>query len=312
MDALTHTPILSRLRAMAADIKLSHSIFALPFALLGGVMAAWHPDPPMPGSTGGRLCLIVLAMICARTSAMLANRLLDQEIDARNPRTRSRALPSGRIRRSDAVGAWMVSSAGFVLIAAAFGIWFDNWWPARLSVPVLLWLSAYGLLKRWTSLCHLYLGVSLAMSPPAAALAMYPEALTQPSIWLLAMMVIGWVAGFDIIYALQDRETDRDQGLYSMPARLGTARALLISRLLHGASAVALIGVWQLDDRLGSIFGTAVLATVALLIAEQVSVHRWGTTRMALTFFTMNGIVSCLIGAAGITDLVRAGLSQAG
>ena len=191
MSTVRPAPVLLRLRVIAEDIKIAHSIFALPFALLGAAIAAVDHRTGFSAAEITGLCtLIILAMVTARTSAMLANRLLDHHIDARNPRTRGRALPSHRITRADARRAWLASSLGFVAIACAFGVLYANWWPAILSVPVLMWLSAYGLLKRWTALCHVYLGLSLAMSPLAATIAVHPDSLTSPAIWLLCALVI--------------------------------------------------------------------------------------------------------------------------
>lgn len=299
-------------RVVAGDIKLAHSVFALPFALLAAVMAA----APGVGKDAvaidaARLAmltgLIVVAMVTARTAAMLANRILDRTIDAGNPRTVGRAIPSGRLSATSAIAWFAAASAGFVLSAAGFGLVAGNWWPLILALPVLAWICAYGLFKRFTSLCHLWLGASLAISPPAAALAIDPAALaSQPAIWLLAGMVLTWVAGFDVIYALQDVETDRRDGLFSMPSRLGSARALAVSRGLHLMSLAALVAAAWIDPRFGLAFGIGVAAVAALLIVEHATVHRWGTTRISLTFFTLNGVISCLLGTLGIVDVLLA------
>ena len=162
---------------------------------------------------GGQLVLVVLAMVAARTFAMLANRLLDREIDGRNPRTAGRAIPSGRLTIRATAGALATCLVVFVGVCVGFGVLYGNWWPAALALPVLAWIGVYPLFKRFTALCHVYLGSSLALSPLAAALAVEPSALaTQPALWLLSVMVLGWVAGFDIIYALQDVEVDRGGG----------------------------------------------------------------------------------------------------
>lgn len=192
-----------------------------------------------------------------------------------------------------------------MLICAGFGWLYGNWWPAYLSVPVLIWISSYALLKRFTALCHLYLGSSLAISPLAAAIAVDPHALAdQPALWLISAMVLCWVAGFDVIYALQDVEVDRAQGLHSMPSRLGVPGAMWMSRLLHAASAACLFAAWLIDPRFGILFGIAVLLVIALLLYEHLTVARWGTTKIALAFFTLNGIISCALGALGIADVV--------
>ncbi len=305
-SAAPSTSPLRAVREIAADIKLHHSVFAMPFAVLGAFMAA----APVGGDGidwprfGGILGLIVLAMVFARTVAMLANRLLDREIDARNPRTAGRALPGGRLSPATVRTAFVMSATGFGLVCLAFGFLYDNWWPAWLGAPVLAWLAAYPYLKRFTALCHLYLGASLAMSPPAAAIAVAPQALGQPALWLLAVMVLCWVAGFDIIYALQDVAVDRGQGYFSLPARLGEPRALAISRALHAIAVACLVTAVLVDERLDILFGLGTAIVAALLVYEQLTVARWGTTRMALAFFTVNGIIGCVLGALGVIDVL--------
>ncbi len=305
-SSLASTSPLLTARLIAADIKLHHSVFALPFAVLAAFLAAAPAGRVIDWSRfGGQLGLVVLAMIFARTVAMLANRLLDREIDARNPRTAGRALPSGRLTVPAAAAAFGGSAVCFLGVCVAFGVVYGNWWPAGLGVPVVLWLSLYPLLKRFTSLAHLYLGASLAISPLAAALAVDPPALVgQPVLWLLAVMVLCWVAGFDIIYALQDVEVDRDQRLKSLPARLGVRSAMMVSRLLHGVAAAALIAAAVVDPRMGLLFAVGTGMVIGLLVLEHATVSRWGRSRIALSFFTLNGIVSCLLGLFGVADVV--------
>ncbi|MHC4910293.1 MAG: 4-hydroxybenzoate octaprenyltransferase, partial [Planctomycetota bacterium] len=271
--------------AIAADIKIAHSVFALPFAILAAFMAAAPVGARIDWPRlGGQLGLVVLAMIFARTAAMAANRVLDREIDRHNPRTAGRAIPSGRISPRAMIAALVAGSLGFILVCAAFGIVYGNWWPTALALPVLAWITAYALVKRYSALCHLYLGSSLALSPIAAALAVDPAALEhQPAVWLLGGMVVGWVAGFDVIYALQDLEVDRAQGLRSIPARFGGAGAIAISRVLHGIAIACLVAAARIDVRLGVLFAIGVAVVAALLVGEQATVRRWGTTRMAIT-----------------------------
>ena len=296
------------IRTIAEDIKIAHSIFALPFAVLGAFMAA--ATVARPGSIEwsgfvGPLILVVLAMILARTAAMLSNRILDARIDAGNPRTAGRAIPSGRLPMATARLALAATSAGFLVICALFGVFDGNWWPAILGVPVLAWICAYGLFKRFTWLCHVWLGASLGLSPVAAAIAVEPSALAAAPIWLLAGMVVCWVAGFDVIYALQDVEVDRRDGLFSIPARFGTEGGLFISRLLHVGAVVLLALTWKTEPGFGSLFLGAVVLVGVLLVIEHATVRSWGTTRMALTFVTLNGVVSLVVGLAGVIDLVN-------
>jgi len=297
--------LIDTLRIVAADIKIAHSVFALPFALLASFMAAAPAGEAIEWTRfGGQLVLIVLAMVFARTVAMLANRLIDRGLDAENPRTRGRALPSGRLSTTRALGVLIGFALLFFAVCLAFGVLYDNWWPAALSAPVLAWIGAYGWLKRFTALCHLYLGSSLAISPVAAALAIDPASLAQPAIWLLAGMVLCWVAGFDVIYALQDVAVDRAPRLHSIPARLGERRGLWVSRGLHATAVACLTAALLNDLRLGPLFGIGVLLVAGLLVYEHATVARWGTTRIALAFFTLNGVISCVLGVLGIADVV--------
>jgi 4-hydroxybenzoate polyprenyltransferase len=298
------------IRLIAADIKLAHSVFAMPFALLAAFMAAFpRTSAPDWRQFAGQLLLIVVAMVFARTVAMLANRFLDREIDQRNPRTVNRAIPSGRLPASRAVSAILACAAGFLLVCAVFGIVYENWWPLILGPFVLIWISSYALLKRFTALCHLYLGSSLAMSPIAAAIAINPDsiwpayAVFQAAIWLLSGMVLCWVAGFDVIYALQDVDIDRRDGLHSIPAKFGVNGALWISRVLHACALACLVECWRIDDRFAIAFGIGVMIVAALLTYEHLTVSRWGTTKIALAFFTLNGIISCVLGILGIIDI---------
>ena len=303
VDASRHLPPL----AMLGDIKIAHSVFALPFALLGAVMAARGVPEHM---VGGRdfawaMVLVVIAMVAARTAAMLSNRILDRHIDARNQRTATRPLAAGDISLRAYLLGLYGSLAVFFGCCLVFVLLLDNPWPLLLSVPVIGWICAYALFKRFTYWCHLWLGASLALSVPAAAIAVNPEAVVQlPALWVLAAMVLCWVAGFDVIYALQDVDTDIAEGLHSMPSKLGVERALWCSRMLHMFAIGLLFQAWWLMPALGWLFFLAACVAGVLLLVEHRTVRAWGTTKMALTFFTLNGIVSCVIGAAGIWDLV--------
>ena len=301
-----HAPLvpLHQIRTIAADIKIAHSVFALPFAVLAAFMAASFRDGEIRwGTFGGQLILILVAMVLARTAAMIANRLLDARFDAENPRTAGRAIPAGNLSPPQARIAWTVTALAFMICCGLFGVLYDNWWPSFLGLPVLGWISLYGLSKRFTQFCHLWLGSSLAMSPIAAAIAVDPASLESPGIWCLSAMVLFWVAGFDVIYALQDVEIDKQQGLHSMPSRLGVARSLVAARVMHVIAVLCLLGVAMSVPSLGRLMFVVSGAVAALLVFEHLTVSRWGTSRMALTFFTINGLVSCLIGIAGVVDL---------
>lgn len=295
-------------RAILGDIKIAHSVFALPFALLAATMAA---RPGIEGleirgtTLGWAIGLIVAAMVAARTAAMLTNRIFDRHIDARNPRTARRPLAAGAVPLRVYVQGLVCSVLIFEIACLLFWTVNDNPWPLILSLPVLAWICAYGLFKRFTMWCHLWLGASLALSAPAAAVAMNPAALTHlPALWLIAGMVLCWVAGFDVIYALQDIDVDVAERLHSMPSRLGLDHALWCSRILHTTAIGLLLWAWAIDPAFGGLFLGAVILAAVVLVFEHLTVRRWGTTRMALTFFTLNGIVSCVLGAAGIADVL--------
>ncbi|HLO39970.1 MAG TPA: UbiA-like polyprenyltransferase [Phycisphaerales bacterium] len=293
---------IAAIRMAAMDIKLSHTVFALPFAVLGAFLAR---DPQTPWSRFGvQLLLILVCMVFGRTWAMLVNRIADQHIDASNPRTARRAFAAGKLSNTFGAAALGVCALGFV--AGASGFWFhtQNPWPLILSLPVLAYLGGYSFTKRFTWLCHLYLGVALSISPVAAALAINPSSLSAtPAIWWLMAMIAPWVAGFDIIYALQDVEIDRAAGLWSVPSRLGVTRAIWISRLLHIAAFASLAAGLRSEPRFGPLFGAAVALVGLLLITEHAVLARRGKAGLEMAFFTLNGIVSCVLGIAGCTDL---------
>ncbi len=291
--------------ALALDIKISHSVFALPFAVLAAFLA--QPLPRQWGRFGTQLGLVILCMILARTAAMIANRILDRDIDAANPRTHKRAIASGRVALRDAIIVGLCSSIGFVVVCMIFGFAFDNWWPFLLSIPVLLWICAYPLLKRVSWLCHIYLGASLAISPLAAAIAIEPTAISSsPALWLISAMVLSWVAGFDIIYALQDIAVDQQASLNSIPSRFGYGQALWMSRGLHVVSLSCLIAIPFVEPSLYSWWFSSAIGLVALLlIVEHIVTHRDGTGKIQLTFFMLNGIISCILGLAGVLSILN-------
>lgn len=291
-----------RCGAVGADIKLSHTVFALPFALLATFLAS--------GSRGrlpstGELALILGCMFLARTAAMTFNRWADAGFDAANPRTSKRAIPRGDLSGRFMLLSALSSGAGFVMSTAGFWFLKGNIWPVVLSPLVLVWLMAYSYTKRYTWLCHLFLGVALALSPLAATVAVEPGYLAAGAPYLLVAMVGCWVSGFDVIYSLQDVEFDRRLGLFSMPASLGVGRALCVSRGLHLAAGGALVGLAATTPLLGAWFAVASVATIGLLIVEHGLVWVSGTKRIHTAFFTVNGVISVLLGCCGIVDVWR-------
>lgn len=294
---------LAAVRTAAADIKLAHSVFALPFAVLGAFLA--KPDAMTWPAFLGVLVLVVVCMVCARTWAMMVNRLADRRIDAQNARTARRALASGRLSVRAAAAVTAAAAIAFVATCAAFGLLNANWWPLILSTPVLAWIALYSFTKRFTALCHVFLGSALAISPLAAAIAVDPAALARtPALFFIAGMVLFWVAGFDVIYALQDVAFDRTAGLHSVPSRLGPTRAIWISRALHAGAFALLVTAAALEPRFGLMFGAGVAAVGVLLITEHAVLAKRGEAGLEMAFFTLNGIVSCVLGAAGVIDLL--------
>ncbi len=285
------------------DIKLAHSVFALPFAILGVFLA--RPEPTESPSIFGILTLVVLCMIFARNWAMLVNRVVDADIDKENPRTVRRAFASGALSLRDGYMMLGLNAIAFIGVCTIFGFMFNNWWPTILSIPVLLWIGFYSLTKRFTWLCHLFLGGALAISPLASAIAINPDSLTQIySLYWIASMVLCWVGGFDVIYALQDLEFDQDHGLSSIPSRFGWKGASWISRALHVCAIGCLIGAHHADDRLDLVFGIGVGLVTLVLIYEHLILFKRGKEGIPMAFFTLNGIVSLILGASGCIDIL--------
>lgn len=294
------TGLPQKLGSIARDIKLSHTVFAMPFALLATFLSAGGSQR-LPGLD--EFVLIIVCMFLARTFAMTVNRLADANLDASNPRTVTRALPSGRL---DTVFVWttaIICALLFIVFAGGFWLMHGNAWPIILSPFVLIYLAGYSYTKRFTWLCHLYLGTALALSPIAAAIAIEPGYLGHVEPWLLAGMVACWVGGFDVIYALQDIEHDQSMGLFSMPSHLGAQTSLWISRALHLATIACMLGLWFFSPLLGTWFLAAAIMTIGLLVIEHALVWRSSTHHINAAFLTINGIISLLLGAAGIVEV---------
>lgn len=264
-------------------IKFEHSIFALPFAMIGmmwGSLAATGSAWPGWAKFGW----ILLAMVSCRSAAMAYNRIADRDIDALNPRTKMRAIPAGLLRLGTANLLFFISLGLFFGSAAMLG-----YWPLVLSPVAAFVTLIYSRTKRFTPLCHLVLGLGLAIAPGAAYLAV--AGFVRPEIVALMVAVIGWTAGFDIIYALQDEEFDREHGLRSIPETLGKVGAMRVSRALHTVAIVALLGATWLAD--GGLWGWVGVGFVASVLAfEQSLVKPYDLSRVNLAFFTLNGFVS--------------------
>jgi len=266
-------------------IKFEHSVFALPFALTGALLAFRDAGYSTAGM-GWTLLWIVVAMVGARSAAMAFNRLVDQEIDARNPRTRSRHLPAGLISRG----------FSWTFVAVASGVFFLASWALnplclKLSPVALGIVFFYSFTKRFTSFSHLVLGFCLGIAPAAAWIAVRGS--LDPRILWLTAAVTCWTAGFDIIYSCQDYAFDTSEGLFSIPRVLGLPRALRVAQALHFAMAVCLLAlVWSLH--LGGLALAGVAAVIALLVYEHSLVKPDDFSRVNAAFFTMNGWVSVL------------------
>ena len=292
------TPIgfAGRLRFFAADIKLAHTVFAMPFAILATFLAAggWP--------RWGILLLIVACMVFARTTAMAANRLFDARLDRLNPRTQNRAIPAGRLSARFYLGAIVLCIIGFELSTAGFRVFFHNPWPLALSVPVLAYLCAYPLLKRFTLVCHYYLGLALGLAPACAWVATAGRLTWEPAI--MGVFILGWTAGFDILYACQDYASDLQTGVFSVPARLGIARALWVARFTHLIAWSLLVTLWLISPQLHLFFAAATLVAGLLLIVEHALVKPADLSRLNLAFATINGVISLLLGLAGMADVL--------
>lgn len=283
----------ARVRVFLEMIKFSHTIFALPFAFTGALLAA--RGVPSLSQAGWIVC----AMVGARTAAMGLNRVIDAEIDARNPRTSGRAIPAGLLGR------------GVVLAFVALSV-FLMLFAARMLNPLCLYLSPlalgfillYSYCKRFTSLAHVVLGVCLAGAPLGAWIAIRGEA-PVPA-FLLALAVLFWVAGFDILYALQDLDFDRKSGLHSIPVRLGVTGSLWTARLFHLAACGFLLALY-LVMHLGPLFLAGVVAAWGMLLYEHWLLRGGNLERLDAAFFSMNGYISVTIFCATLLDTLTGG-----
>jgi len=274
--------VLRNTRLTLEMIKIEHTLFALPFAFLGAVLAA----NGLP--TLRQLLWIVVAMVGARSTAMAFNRLADRRFDARNPRTAMRALPAGLLSVSF-VWAFTIASAMLFLLAAAM----LNRLTLILAPVALASVLLYSLTKRWTQLSHIVLGWCLSIAPTGAWIAVRGE-FGSPVPLLLSLVVLLWTAGFDVLYACQDYDFDRGEGLHSIPARFGIARALWISRGLHAAAFLALVALYLVSG-LGPLALIGVAATAALLLYQHRLVKADDLGRLNAAFFTTNAFVSVIL-----------------
>jgi 4-hydroxybenzoate polyprenyltransferase len=278
--------MLKRLRTLLEMIRFSHTLFALPFALLSAVLA-WQRAPFRWLDLVG----ILLCMVFARSTAMAFNRLADRHYDARNPRTAQRHLPSGQLSPAAVWIFTLVCGAGFIA-STLFFLPASNPWPLYLSVPVLLFVGGYSYTKRFTVFCHAWLGASLLLAPLAAWIAIRGlEDLATPVV--LGLAVLFWVTGFDILYACQDVDFDRQARLSSLPAWLGVVASLRVALVCHALMVVALVGLyWAAWPSLGAIYLGGVGVVAVLLAYEHWLVRPDDLSRVNQAFFHVNGIIS--------------------
>jgi 4-hydroxybenzoate polyprenyltransferase len=299
-------------------IKFSHTIFAMPFALIGFFLGVFyfridsglkevfgHEGEFITSTykTGGpaisglmeTFLLVIACMVFARNAAMAFNRWLDVKFDALNPRTAIREIPAGIISKNSALRFVLFSCVVFIVCT-----WFINPLCFALSFVALAIVLGYSYTKRFTPLCHLVLGLGLSLAPIGAYLAVTGHFALLPV--LFSFTVIFWVSGFDIIYALQDEQFDRSQSLYSMPAWLGKAKALRVSEFLHVLSIACVVGA-GLDGLFGWWYWVGVAIFVGMLIYQHAIVRPNDLSRVNLAFMTANGIASVLFAAFVITDL---------
>ena len=266
-------------------IKFSHTIFALPFALTGALLATRGvPGAAQLHLSGSQLLWIIMAMVGARTAAMGLNRLIDADIDARNPRTNGRAIPAGLIGKGVTL-LFIITSLALLLVAAAQ----LNPLCLKLAPFALFFLMLYSYCKRFTALAHVVLGICLAAAPIGAWIAIRGT-IDTPAV-ILGGIVLFWVAGFDILYALQDLDFDRTAGLHSIPVALGINGSLWAARLFH--LIMLLLLVWLFTSlRLGGFFLTGIVVAAAMLFYEHWLLRNGDLTKLDAAFFNMNGYIS--------------------
>ncbi|MCB0600106.1 MAG: putative 4-hydroxybenzoate polyprenyltransferase [Saprospiraceae bacterium] len=277
-------------------VKISHTVFALPFALVGFFLGFQDVSGGFPWKL---LALVLVCMVTARNSAMAFNRWADQEFDAQNPRTKSRELPSGILSRKSVV--WFIALNVVLFVTATY---FINTWCFILSPVALAVILGYSYMKRITPLSHFVLGTGLGLAPVGAYLAVTGHFATWPV--LLGMVVLLWVSGFDIIYALQDEEIDKSLQLKSLPAWLGKDKALGYARLIHLLSATILMITGYFMVRvypsLFLLFWFGVCLFIFMLIYQHRIINKYGLDKVNLAFFTFNGIASVVFGTLVILD----------
>ncbi len=320
--------MLTHIKHLLEMIRFSHTLFALPFALLAATMAIVSLSNPPPlsiqrpaaergvllplwkprfrASTSSVLTGIALCMVSARAAAMAFNRIADRKIDAANPRTRTRHIP---MRVLTVWQVWAFFAACCIGFIAATKLFFPNRLPFYLSIPVLLFLCSYSYAKRFTALAHFWLGAALMLAPVCAWIAIRGEDVVNDPLDLLPAMILGgavmlWVAGFDIIYACQDVDFDKQAGLHSVPATIGVKNALRLAAVCHLGMIVLLAVLPWFYPLFGWVYGSGIAAVAGLLIYEHSLVRADDLTRVNVAFFNVNAVVSIGLFAIGALDLL--------
>jgi len=288
-----HVVMWQQFQQFLSLIRFSHTLFALPFALLSAVLA-WRTVEFLWTDLLG----VLLCMVFARSAAMAFNRLVDRKVDADNPRTAQRHLPAGTMSVRSVALFTMISCLGFVASTLLF---LPKTWPIILSVPVLLFLLGYSFAKRFTSLCHYWLSAALMLSPLATWLAITDNLAVTP--FLLAAVIFFWVGGFDIIYACQDSDYDRKVGLQSIPARYGNRSALRIAFVSHLITIACLFALWHYGE-LGWVFLSGISLVSLLLIYEHAIISADDLSRVNLAFFRINAVISVGLFCVGFVDVL--------
>jgi 4-hydroxybenzoate polyprenyltransferase len=299
------------IRHILEMIRFSHTLFALPFALLAAVMA-WAANTRSVPKIGWRwqdLVGILVCMITARSAAMAFNRLADWRIDADNPRTKGRHIPAGILSTTSVALFAGVCAIGFI---ASTAIFLPNWLPLTLALPVLAFLLGYSYAKRFTGLAHFWLGAALMLAPICAWIAIRGAAVVANAADLLPAAILGgavllWVAGFDIIYACQDYDFDRRSGLRSVPVKFGIRRALRLAALCHFGMVALLAWLPSVFPLLGGIYYLGVAAVGLLLLYEHSLVKPDDLTRVNQAFFHVNAVVSIGLLLVASLDLLLSG-----
>jgi 4-hydroxybenzoate polyprenyltransferase len=293
--------MLQTVRDYLGLIRFSHTVFALPFALTSAALA-WHRPP---GFRWAQLAGILLCMVFARSTAMAFNRLADRRLDALNPRTATRHLPAGRLSVTGVVLFTLACAAAFVASTLIFWFASGNPWPLRLGPAVLAFVCAYSYTKRFTALAHFWLGASLLLAPVAAWIAVrgiVSFADLLPAL-VLGGAVLFWVAGFDVLYACQDVESDRRLRLHSIPAALGVPAALRVAAGCHLVTLVLLAVLPAAAPELGAVYLAGVAAVAALLVYEHWLVRPDDLARVNRAFFGVNGVISVGLFAVVLVQL---------